>query len=92
MNTDILNATIVPEQNGNLMVEVTTEGLDRRDVYGWSVGSDRRLAERLVAAIHAGKALTVEGVGRDTGGKTYLRTRAHVLGRRMAADLKGLGF
>lgn len=73
-------------------------GLDRAHVFGWSVGKDtpahRKLAERLKAAILAGRALQGEALPKtDVNGKTYLSGGSPaVLGRRLNADLRRLGF
>ena len=80
-----------------LFVEVaTTATVDRKHVAGWLVGkpgkASDKLADRLVAAILAGKAITVDGVLTDVRGKTYLGTTHNVVGRRMNADLVRLGF
>lgn len=78
-------------QDGHLSVWPVWKGVDRPDSSGMSV-KDRRMAERLAAAIKAGKAFIPEGIGTDVNGKTYVRTRANVLGRMLNADLRRLGF
>jgi hypothetical protein len=77
--------------DGHLSVWPVWKGVDRPDSSGWSV-KDRKMAERLKAAILAGKAVTAIGIGTDVSGSTYVMTRSHVLGRMMNADLKRLGF
>ena len=77
--------------DGHLSVWPAWKGVDRPCSSGWSV-KDRRMADRLAAAIKAGKALTVDGIGTDVDGNTYVKTTSHVLGRMMNADLRRLGF
>ncbi len=67
--------------------------LDRPNVGGWGVGlKHRKLAERLVRAIDAGKAHTGATVKRDVNGKSYVQANAQIRGRCMNADLACLGF
>lgn len=79
------------EGKGYLSVDPVWSGVDRPRSGGWVV-KDRRTANRLAAALKAGVALTVEGVGTDVSGQTYVQTRSHVLARIMNADLTRLGF
>ena len=65
--------------------------VDRPHAFGWIVTS-RALAERLRAAVLAGVVLTDPKIKTDTGGQTYVEHKTHVLGRRMNADLRRLGF
>jgi hypothetical protein len=67
--------------------------LDRYDIMGYVVGPRHMaLAKRLKKAIEAGAVFTPKGVKKDIYGETYLDYTTHVLGRRMNADLKRLGF
>jgi hypothetical protein len=66
--------------------------VDRPDSFGWSCGPNRKLAERLQAAVLAGVALTDPEVRVDCNGATYVEAKSQVLGRIMNADLKRLGF
>lgn len=62
---------------------------------GWSLRAGRRglaLADRLVRAIRAGVAVVDPEVRVDVRGVRYATGRQVVLGRRMSADLKRLGF
>lgn len=74
-------------------VHVTGVTVNRPYLYGWSVGDDLKLADRLKAAILAGKVFGPASIKVDVNGKTYVSTSSTaVLGRRMNADLKRLGF
>jgi hypothetical protein len=77
--------------DGHLSVWTVWQGVDRPCTAGMSVRT-RGQAGRLRAAILAGVAVTVEGVGIDVNGQTYVREQWHVLGRRLNADLTKLGF
>ena len=62
-------------------------------VDGWTVKpTEIALARRLARAIETGVAFTAVEMKRDVNGKTYVSAAAQVLGRRMNADLKRLGF
>ena len=79
-------------KEGTLFVSVTASGpVDRKDVYGWAV-LNHDLADRLIRAVHGGRAITVEGVKTDITGKTYAATNVAVTGRHMNADLRRLGY
>jgi len=67
------------------------KGVDRPRAAGWSVRTMRD-AQRLKAAIEAGAAITEATVHTDTEGKTFVHGTGHVLGRRLNADLRRLGF
>lgn len=72
-------------------------GLDRDHVYGWSVGSAgpkaEKMAARLSAAVLAGKVFSGAETRKDIHGRTYLSADGcRVMGRRMNADLRRLGF
>jgi hypothetical protein len=66
-------------------------GVDRPTT-GGMVCRDRKTANRLAAAIRAGKAYVPVAVKVDSYGHTYVETRANVLGRTLNADLRRLGF
>lgn len=70
--------------------------VDRRSGYGWGfrdTARNRALAARLCAAIEAGVVGSPAGILTDCGGATYVKSGgAFVLGRRMNADLRRLGF
>lgn len=66
-------------------------GVDRPRGVGY-VCSDRLTAERLRCAINAGVVFVDPQVGRDVNGKTYVQARSTVMGKRMNADLRRLGF
>lgn len=65
--------------------------LDRPNTGGWVVGR-RDLVDRLVAALMAGVVCEDPHVEVDVDGNTYVATTRRVLGRRMNADLRRLGF
>src|SRR5262245_15835355 len=70
-------------------------GVDRPETMGWrlpNTPNGRRLAQRLMAAIEAGVAVTEPAIVADVNGKTYVEAHSHVLGRTMNADLKRLGY
>ena len=60
--------------------------------FGISVGRNRQLGERLIRAIEAGVAITATRVAKDVNGNEYIESHCHVLGRRLNADLRRLGF
>ena len=66
---------------------------DRTRVHGWSVGADRPdLAARLARAIQAGAVHSNPEIRTDVNGRTFVTASSRVVGRRMSADLKALGF
>lgn len=72
-------------------------GLDRDHVFGWSVGlaessKSKVLAHRLSNAILGGVAFGPAEVRTDLKGRTYLSANSPIMGRRMNADLRRLGF
>jgi hypothetical protein len=67
-------------------------GLDRRGIYAISTGKSRKLAERLVNAVNAGKAFGRATTATDVNGKTYINAPFMFSGRRLNADLKRAGF
>lgn len=89
-----ITAEIVPSDFG-LTVRATwadASQLDRSDAHAWGVGKNRKLAERLVRAIEAGRALTAGELYVDALGKRGRHARSNVSGRTLNADLKRLGF
>lgn len=66
-------------------------GVDRPDVGGWMV-KDRKMADRLTSAILTGAAFERVEYAVDVNGQTYVAARHAVMGKRMNADLKRLGF
>lgn len=71
-----------------------TKQVDRWEhAHAWGLPAHKgRLAERLVDAIQAGKVLTGAKVATDVNGRTYWDTSCQVLGRKLNADLRRLGF
>lgn len=92
----MLVATKSVQDNTVVVVVETTASVDRKDVAGWSIGksgkASDKLADRLIRAIVAGKAITINGTKTDVNGNTYLSTTSRILGRTMNADLVRLGF
>lgn len=61
--------------------------------FGYGVGNNRRLAERLVRAMEAGAVFyNVAERVRDADGSHYVGASSHVMGRYMNADLRRLGY
>jgi hypothetical protein len=82
----VVRAYLAPE-------EAVRIGADRTDLLSWRLPwGSRTLAERLLRAVCAQKALTPEGVERDVEGKTYLRATVNVWGKYANSDLRKLGF
>lgn len=83
----------ITERDGEVVVTTHVHGadVDRPVTHGY-VCTNRKIAERLARAISAGAVFNVTGVGTDVNGKTYLIYSSRVLGRRMNADLRALGF
>jgi len=71
---------------------VTDILVDRPEMHAISAGKNRKLAERLAAAINAGVVFTFERTQQDINGKTFVVANCAVSGRRLNADLKRLGF
>jgi hypothetical protein len=71
-------------------------GVDRPEAIAYGLGkrTDRRhdLAWRLVWAIEAGVVFTNPTVKTDVNDRTYVAVESQVIGRRLNADLKRLGF
>ena len=76
-----------------VMVTFPNAGVDRPSTIGVIVDSNKMiLALRLVDAINAGVAYKVEGIVKDSAGQTYVGGSLQVIGRRLNADLKRLGY
>lgn len=81
------------EPNGKELKVVTTwNGVQITSGYNYVLGTrQRKMAERLRAAILAGKVFANPTICRRRG-KTYVSFTTKVLGRTMNADLRRLGF
>lgn len=79
-------------ETDSYVVEAHWSDVDRPVVHGISTGGNLKLAERLRTAILAGAVYRNPEVRTDNGGKTYVSTTCMVLGRKLNADLKRLGF
>jgi len=66
-------------------------GTDRVNGMGWVV-KKLSVAKRLVTAIEAGAVLTSPTIETDVNCNTYVSASSQVLGRKMNADLKRLGY
>ena len=78
---------------GAIHVVVTTKVTDRERVYGWALSPKQgALASRLARAVRDGAVLTNPVVKTDVNGKTYVSCDSQILGRRINADLKRLGY
>lgn len=78
-----------------ITVEPVWQGVDRPNTGGWIISdtpSNRKLANRLKAAIEAGVVCTEPEIETDVNGKTYVNHGHEVIGRTMNADLKRLGY
>lgn len=99
-----LNATLelkpsrLPGDSGtDLCLEVLYTGadVDRNHVAGWVFSpSQRKLAERLLACVQAGRAFTGYEVKTDVHGKTYIDAKQAGFFHRkhMSGELRKLGF
>lgn len=74
-----------------LSVHPVYAGVDRTEGSGWVV-KDRTMADRLTRALRAGVAAPNPTVKVDVYGQTYVSAEHAVMGRRMNADLRRLGF
>ncbi len=74
----------------NVAPVCTSHVTDRGCAFSW-LASEKHVA-RLSAAIRAQKAIKNPSIKTDIGGKTYVSFDIEVIGRRMNADLKRLGF
>ena len=81
------------EGGAHLSVAPIWKGVDRPDVGGWGLPlADRRLADRLARAVEAGAAFGCVRRCTDVGGKSYISAGHAVLGRKLNADLRRLGY
>lgn len=86
---------VTRDEDGSLTVFPYYAGVDRPQGCGMGLRDDpagRKLAARLVAAIEAGVAYPNPVLAVDVAGKTYAKTGLAVVGRRLNADLKRVGF
>jgi len=92
----MLKATAnIIERDDSLYVEVTWTGveLDRPSTGGICVKkTDRKLAERLKRAIEAQVVHVNPKVVKDLFQQTYVQSDCRVMGRRLNADLRRLGY
>ena len=63
-----------------------------RPVTSSVVVTTKKVAERLARAIEDGVAYPYQGIKTDINGRTYVEAGYNVMGRRMNADLKKLGY
>jgi len=92
LTPDMLGVRV--QQDGQVITvstHVVGVEVDRTELMGYSVGN-LALARRLAHAIKAGKVFGPASIATDIAGRTYVRTDACVIGRRMNADLRRLGF
>jgi len=76
----------------HFVLQPVWKGVDRPVVGGWSVGTDLKLAGRLQRAVESGKVFCMIQFLTDKYEQTYIGATAMILGRKMNADLKRLGF
>lgn len=92
-----LVVTVEAEHDRGHVVRVShaLDGIDRREIYGWSVAFDGALAGRMVRAIRDGAIFETAGeVLTDANGKSYLKLdqKTFIIGRTMSSQLKDLGY
>ena len=92
-------AQIIVREDGGIDVRTvwSADGvqIDRPEGVGFGLGSRpgaAALARRLKAAIEAGAVFTVPVLRTDVNGRTYVSTGCTVIGRRLNADLRRLGY
>ena len=93
--TKLVAKATVSRDSSRITVDITWSGakLDRPCTGGFGLrANDQELAARLCAAINAQAVEVDPVVMRDVNGKTYVSSTSRVMGRRMNADLKRLGF
>src|SRR4051812_6638327 len=84
---------MVREDGDSLCVAVIWKNVDRPDVGGWGLKkSHRSLANRLAAALATERIHANAEVKTDVNGQTYVSSHPPILGRKLNADLKRLGF
>jgi|7_EtaG_2_1085326.scaffolds.fasta_scaffold90144_2 hypothetical protein len=84
----------IPDMPGfSVMVTFPNAGVDRPETIGIHLPNNKQsLGRRLVKAINDGVAYEVTGIVKDDAGKTYVGGHLVVIGRRLNADLKRLGY
>ena len=95
MTTTNLTPTAKIEETDDgftVWVSYPLANVDRPCCSGCSTGNNKKLAERLVSAIHAGVAITETKVCTDVNGNTYVSGSHQYRGRCLNADLKSLGY
>lgn len=79
--------------SAHLSVDPIWRGVDRPDVGGWGLRlTDRRLADRLVLAVRSGAAFSCVRKCVDVAGNSYISAEHAVMGRKLNADLRRLGY
>jgi hypothetical protein len=88
----IISTSVTPDPEYGFSVRGVWGGVevDIPDTPGYLI-RDRKLAERLAAAIRAGVVFVDPEVKTNVNGKTYVNARSTVLGRMVNADLRRLG-
>lgn len=87
--------TLILPGETTVLIEVSPvwEGVDRPTSGGWVLPATRTdLVKRLALAIEGGAACPNPVVRTDVNGKTYVDYGCVILGRRLNADLKRLGY
>jgi hypothetical protein len=92
MSIHISHVEVTRSEDGEIHVAPFWTGVDRPMSSGWAIDSNEHLAARLERAILAGAVHSDVSVKTDVNGRTYVSATTHVVGRRMSADLKRLGF
>jgi hypothetical protein len=88
----IPTADITPDADGGFHVNVIWDApVDRPCTRGYLM-RNRKIADRLAAAINAGAVYVDPEIRTDINGHTYVQARSLVLGRYANADLRALGF
>lgn len=85
-------ANITTDTDDGFHVNVIWDAPVDRPCTGGYLMPNRKIAERLVAAINAGAVYVDPEIRTDINGRTYVSARARVLGRHANADLRALGF
>lgn len=83
---------IIDRDGDTYIVRAHWDGVDRPNTYGISTGRSIMLAQRTARAIEAGAALPNPTITTDVNGQTYVAHGLAIMGRRLNADLKRLGF
>jgi hypothetical protein len=91
----ISHVEITTQADGTISIFPYWNGVDRPQGAGWGLRdtpAHRRLAQRLKKALEAGAVYYNVKAAVDINGNTYASASSRVLGRRLNADLTGLGF